>query len=125
MAALLNAAQGARAIGVDVLMPDRDRLSPDDLIRRHHIEAPALRDALLALPQPDTVLAAALRAQPTVLAMAVGNRNFHHPNAPVPVDPVRGRGISPAPPCRTTAARYGRFQSWRTPLARLASLRLY
>src|ERR1700677_3586935 len=69
VAALLNAVRGVRAIGVDVLMPDPDRLSPDDLIRRHHIETPALRDALLALPQSDAVLAAALRAQPTVLAM--------------------------------------------------------
>jgi signal transduction histidine kinase len=111
VAALLNAAQGARAIGVDVLMPDPDRLSPDDLIRRHRIEAPALRDALLALPQSDTVLAAALRAQPTVLAMAVVNRDYEVPNAPVPVEPVREQGDF-----ADTALPHNRGAVWPLPI---------
>ncbi|HEY4044269.1 MAG TPA: CHASE2 domain-containing protein [Rhodopila sp.] len=89
LAALLTATQGASAVGFDVLMPDPDRFSPGDLISRLHITAPALRDALLALPQSDEALATALQKQPTVLAMTLDD---DRPNAAVNLDPVRQQG---------------------------------
>jgi signal transduction histidine kinase len=89
LAALLTRARGARATGIDVLMPDADRLSPEALVEERRIEAPALRDALLALPQSDAVLAAAVRAQPTVLATTVHDQDI---GVPATVAPVREQG---------------------------------
>jgi signal transduction histidine kinase len=116
VAALLNAVRGVRAIGVDVLMPDPDRLSPDDLIRRHHIETPALRDALLALPQSDAVLAAALRAQPTVLAMTVENHDDDPPNASVAVEPVAVEPVREQGDIAFTALPHDRAAVWPLPI---------
>jgi signal transduction histidine kinase len=92
LAALLSEVRGASAVGIDVLMPDADRLSPDDLIKRHRIAAPALRDALLGLPRPDETLAAALRAGPTVLAMTVDDRGGVGSSASSVANPVREHG---------------------------------
>jgi adenylate cyclase len=92
LAAVITGARGASAIGVDVLMPDADRLSPDHLIEERHIVAPALQQALLALPHPDEVLAAALRQLPTVLAMTVAAEGYGGPPEPIGVTPVRERG---------------------------------
>jgi CHASE2 domain-containing sensor protein len=92
LADLLTASRGASAIGIDVLMPDADRLSPDNLVRRDRIEVPAVRDALLALPQSDAVLAAALHAQPTVLAMTVDDRADDRASKQKRVQPVREQG---------------------------------
>ena len=84
--------QGAGSVGIDVLMPDPDRLSPNDIIERDHIEAPALREALLGLPRPDEALATALRAQPTVLAMTVDDRESTQSTQLISVSPVRQQG---------------------------------
>src|SRR5215469_8041094 len=92
LAEVISGARGASAIGVDVLMPDADRLSPDHLIEQRHIVAPALQQALLAMPHPDQVLAAALRQLPTVLAMTVAAEGYGGPPAPIGVTPVRERG---------------------------------
>jgi signal transduction histidine kinase/CHASE2 domain-containing sensor protein len=92
LATLLTQLQGASVVGIDLLMPDADRLSPDDLIRRYNIRLPALGDALLALPSSDEALARAIRAQPTVLAMTVDDRENPGPGAPVRVNPVREQG---------------------------------
>ena len=92
-------------------MPDVDRLSPDDLIRQRHIEAPALRDALLALPQPDQVLAAALRAQPTVLAATVDDQEHIRPSVPASVTPVREQGDF-----AEQALPHGREVTWPLPV---------
>jgi adenylate cyclase len=79
-------------VGIDVLMPDPDRLSPDDIVERNPIDAPALREALLGLPRPDEALATALRAQPTVLAMAVDDRESAQSTRLMSVSPVRQQG---------------------------------
>jgi signal transduction histidine kinase len=89
LATLVSRARGARATGLDVLMPDADRLLPEALIEARRIEAPALRDALLALPRPDAVLEAAIQAQPTVLAMTVHDQDI---GVPATVSPVREQG---------------------------------
>jgi adenylate cyclase len=92
LAALLTEVRGAGSVGIDVLMPDPDRLSPEDIIKRNHIEAPALRETLLGLPRPDEALATALRAQPTVLAMTVDDRESIRSTRLISVSPVQQQG---------------------------------
>lgn len=92
LAAVIAGARGASAIGVDVLMPDADRLSPDRLIEQRRIVTPALQQALLTLPHPDEVLAAALRQLPTVLAMTVAAEGYGGAPESISVTPVRERG---------------------------------
>lgn len=56
------------AIGLDIVMPEPDPLSPEHALA--HIDADAaLRERIAALPSNDAQLAAALRSAPTVLAM--------------------------------------------------------
>ncbi|MEZ5667861.1 MAG: CHASE2 domain-containing protein [Alphaproteobacteria bacterium] len=64
---------GARVIGFDILFPERDRLSPEDLVARFAVP-PADRDALTArLIDPDAALTDAIAAAdaPVVLASAL------------------------------------------------------
>ena len=96
LAALVDAGRDARAIGLDILLPDADRLSPDRLVEELHIDA-ALRQSLLRLPDPDSVLATALRSSPTVLAMMLEDGMAENgvgkfAISPVTVAPVRERG---------------------------------
>jgi serine phosphatase RsbU (regulator of sigma subunit)/CHASE2 domain-containing sensor protein len=58
------------AIGVDILMPDADRLSPHRLLQRARVTDPLLAERLAALPANDTDLASAIGAGPVVLALA-------------------------------------------------------
>jgi CHASE2 domain-containing sensor protein/serine phosphatase RsbU (regulator of sigma subunit) len=56
------------AIGLDIVMPEPDPLSPEHALA--HVDADAaLRERIAALPSNDAQLAAALRSAPTVLAM--------------------------------------------------------
>jgi len=56
------------AIGLDIVMPEADPLSPERALA--HVDADAtLRAEIAALPSNDAVLAAALQATPSVLAM--------------------------------------------------------
>jgi serine phosphatase RsbU (regulator of sigma subunit)/CHASE2 domain-containing sensor protein len=54
------------ALGVDMLMPEPDPLSPDRLLAQHGAELPKLH----TLPGNDALLARALAATPSVLAVA-------------------------------------------------------
>ena len=58
------------AIGVDVLMPEADRLSPDRLAEQARPHDPALAQRLSELPSNDRVLAAAVAAARVVLVAA-------------------------------------------------------
>ena len=58
------------AIGIDILMPEADRLSPERIIPEVAARDPALAAGLAALPSNDTVLAHAIAAAPVVLALA-------------------------------------------------------
>jgi signal transduction histidine kinase len=93
LAAVISAARDADAIGVDVLMPDADRLSPDHLLEQRHVESSELRQALLSLPHTDELLAGALRPLPAVLAMTAGDE-MNGPPQPFGITPVRERGDS-------------------------------
>jgi signal transduction histidine kinase len=92
LAALVDDARGARAIGLDVLLPDHDRFSANYLVKALHVDAPGLRQSLLDLPDPDLVLARSLRALPTVLAMSSDEQEGGRPTAPLATTPVRERG---------------------------------
>jgi len=74
-------------IGIDILMPEADPLSPDRAIAQSDADV-ALRTQVAALPTNDGVLAGALASSPTVLAM-VGTDTTTNPLRVVPM-PVRG-----------------------------------
>ena len=57
------------AIGVDILMSEVDRLSPQQLLERARQRDPILAERLAALPSNDTELAAAIAAGPVVLGL--------------------------------------------------------
>jgi serine phosphatase RsbU (regulator of sigma subunit)/CHASE2 domain-containing sensor protein len=57
-------------IGVDILMPEADPLSPERLLQLRRPDADPLAAALVALPGNDVLLAQALSAAPSVLAVA-------------------------------------------------------
>ena len=124
LAALLTDVQGAGSVGIDVLMPDPDRLSPNDIIERDHIEAPALREALLGLPRPDEALATALRAQPTVLAMTVDDRESTQVSQLISVSPVRQQGDFAEAILPMRAGSPSRCPFWRKPLVRWVLCRI-
>ncbi len=57
------------AIGVDILMSEADRLSPQQLLQRARQQDPVLAEKLAALPSNDAELAAAIGAGPVVLGL--------------------------------------------------------
>ena len=57
-------------IGVDILMPEADPLSPERLLQLRRPDADPLASALVGLPGNDVLLARALSAAPSVLAVA-------------------------------------------------------
>ena len=61
---------GARAIGLDMIMPEADRLSPGVFITERPDVSPTLQQELLQLSSNDTLLAETLQRTPTVLGRA-------------------------------------------------------
>jgi len=61
---------GPAAIGLDILMPEPDRLSPDRLLAGARERDPILDARLRALPSSDSVLAQAIAAGPVVVGLA-------------------------------------------------------
>ncbi len=64
------AAAAPAAVGLDLLWPQPDRLSPEALARTLPPSEAATRERLLALPTHDALLAAAIARAPVVLAIA-------------------------------------------------------
>ncbi len=58
------------AIGINILMPEPDALSPERLLAQAQVEDRTLAEALRALPTHDAQLARALAAAPAVLVVA-------------------------------------------------------
>jgi serine phosphatase RsbU (regulator of sigma subunit)/CHASE2 domain-containing sensor protein len=58
------------AIGIDILMPEPDPLSPESLLGRSAGNPPAAPGGIATLPTNDALLARALAAAPAVLAIA-------------------------------------------------------
>jgi serine phosphatase RsbU (regulator of sigma subunit) len=62
--------QRPAAIGIDILMPEPDRLSPDRLLARARQADPTLADRLPTLPSSDSELARTIAEAPVVLGLA-------------------------------------------------------
>jgi adenylate cyclase len=90
---------GPAAIGVDVLMPESDRMSPDSIAGLIEKLDPKLAQRLARLPSNDSILATALQRYPVALGIAgiehetPSDRN--HRSAP-----FRIRGSDPTPHVR-------------------------
>ncbi|MBI5162364.1 MAG: CHASE2 domain-containing protein [Magnetospirillum sp.] len=98
LAALIDAvaADGAAAIGIDILMPEPDRFSPAAVLERDGAALPeAARRALAALPSHDERLAAALARAPVVVGIA-GVPDGGSASPPGPLPPVLVKGSDPA-----------------------------
>ena len=61
---------GAQAVGLDIIMPEADSLSPHLLLTERQDVSPIVRDELARLPSNDTILAQTLRRTPSVVARA-------------------------------------------------------
>jgi signal transduction histidine kinase len=70
LARLIDAAAGARVVGLDILLTEPDRLSPGTLVDQWPGLPPEVKAAVSALPQPDAILAKSMTAVPVVLAAA-------------------------------------------------------
>ena len=66
---IINQAEPA-AIGLDILMPEPDALSPERLLARALVTDAAMLAALRSMPSNDSELARALHAAPSVMAIA-------------------------------------------------------
>ena len=84
------------AIGIDIVMPEEDRLSPQQVLQRARERDPILAERLAALPSNDAELAEAIGAGPVVLGL-VGMPNATGKTLRAPAFPVSPPGIaSPA-----------------------------
>jgi signal transduction histidine kinase len=88
LARLIDAAGGARVVGVDILLTERDRLSPTALLQRWPTLPTDTQQALSALPDTDAQLAASMARVPVVLAAAAQMAVEDQPAAPVAVTPI-------------------------------------
>ncbi|HLW13382.1 MAG TPA: CHASE2 domain-containing protein [Casimicrobiaceae bacterium] len=77
-------AYGPAAIGVDIVMPEPDPLSPDRALAYADVNA-ALREQVTALPSNDIELANAFRVAPTVVVMAGAPDATEQPLRVVPI----------------------------------------
>jgi CHASE2 domain-containing sensor protein len=99
LARLVTRVSAARpaAIGIDIFMPEADRLSPGRIAGLLDGLDPAVARKLAAMPSNDAVLADALRGRLTVLALVgVESAETATPGGPG-APPVRAVGGDPAP----------------------------
>ena len=89
------ARQQPAVIGIDILMPEPDRLSPGRVLQSLPALDPALAADLAALPSNDTALARVLAAAPTVLIAATAERPTGRMLSAPPIAVVTARS-SPA-----------------------------
>lgn len=91
-------AQGhPRVVGIDLVLAERDRLSPTEIARELPGLPPEVADALAQLPPSDRDLAEAMAGVPTVLALAPsGEENARSPG-PIHPAPIRQAGADPTP----------------------------
>jgi serine phosphatase RsbU (regulator of sigma subunit)/CHASE2 domain-containing sensor protein len=88
---------GPAAIGVDVLMPEADRMSPGNLARLIDRVDPNLAQRLAKLPSNDAVLAQALRRHSVALGVAGVEQPDPDARQAGRAAPYRVRGEDPAP----------------------------
>ena len=95
------------AIGIDIVMPEPDRLSPQRLLMRARKGDPLLSSRLDALPSSDMELGRAIAAGPVVLALAATpERTERPPQAPPFMVVDRSKGAHPAMVPASNLPRY-------------------
>ena len=88
---------GAAAVGVDLLMPEPDRLSPPGLPALVPTIGPELASRLAQVPSNDSVLAATLRGRPVVVgAVGLDTGPETAARAPARIVPTRTTGGAPS-----------------------------
>ncbi|HEX4985992.1 MAG TPA: CHASE2 domain-containing protein [Burkholderiales bacterium] len=92
------ASNGPAAIGVDVLMPELDRMSPASIAGLVERMDTRLARRLAQLPSNDSVLAATLRRSP--VALGIAGVEHSQPGARPRSAPFRVKGSDPAPHLR-------------------------
>ncbi|HRH89105.1 MAG TPA: CHASE2 domain-containing protein [Rubrivivax sp.] len=90
---------GPAAIGLNILMPEADALSPERLLAQSQVEDRALAEALRTLPTHDAQLARALALAPSVLVVAGTAEPTAHALRAAPVT-VHGDGTPALPDYR-------------------------
>ncbi|MEI9986434.1 MAG: CHASE2 domain-containing protein [Aliidongia sp.] len=106
LARLIDAAAAARVVGLDILLTEPDRLSPEILLDQWPGLAPEVKAAVSALPQPDAILAKSLAAVPVVLAAAARIDGDDGPATLMATTPIFEIGIDPrAPPAALSLGR--------------------
>lgn len=88
--------QQPAAIGIDVLMPEPDRLSPQRMLERVGALDPAVERTIRALPSNDAMLARAIAGAPVVL-VAAGVPDATGRTLRAPPFLVSGQGTPPLP----------------------------
>ena len=86
---------GALSVGLDIIVPEADSLSPSYLLAGRPDVNSALRDALARLPSNDTLLAETLRKIPAVIARGALGDDAAKASAPATQTPVIIVGESP------------------------------
>ena len=92
------AAVGPAAIGIDILMPEVDALSPEQVLAHIAIADPTVGALLSALPSNDLALADALSRAPAVLAFAATPEASRHALRSVPILVEPAPGVAPGTP---------------------------
>ena len=99
------------AIGVDVLMPESDRMSPASIAGLIEKLDFKLAQRLAQLPSNDSVLATTLRRHPVALGIA-GIEQKGPASANNRTAPFRIRGSDPTPHLRISQARCAVWNNW-------------
>ncbi|MBV9826188.1 MAG: CHASE2 domain-containing protein [Alphaproteobacteria bacterium] len=97
LAQLVTAAKAARVIGIDLLLSEPDRLSPENWVRDHPGIAPEIRNALLGLPSTDAILAQGIRDSPVVMAAVAVPKPTPQSTASAIAPPIIEVGRDPRP----------------------------
>jgi signal transduction histidine kinase len=110
LARLITAVAGARVVGLDILLTEPDRLSPEALLSDWPDLAADAKEAVAELPRPDAVLATSMAGVKLVLAAAARSGGYDRPLNPVAATPIFETGSDPRP----TLPRY-RSMAWPLP----------
>ena len=86
-----------RVLGIDIVFAEADRLSPPEIARELPSLPPPLAEELKQLPPNERALADAIRAVPTVLAMAPGREDMASASDLLHLAPIRQMGGDPVP----------------------------
>lgn len=97
LARLVTAAKSARVIGIDLLLSEPDRSSPENWVRDHPELEPQTSQVLLGLPSTDDRLAHSIAEAPVVMAAVAVFKASAQTTIPIGTTPVLEIGSDPRP----------------------------